>query len=159
MELDFFDKYCWYRIFRPFIANLHSFKGLRSKTTPCSRLSMAKLYWPCWRHMTLKTIPCSAAHNLVWAKISDLKGLLIVESVLSLSSWFTGTPLKNLETNNSNTISLQDQKPQLAEGIQLAIYKRGRAGTRADREQIWQVARAGLERGTAGLRVREKLES
>ena len=31
MELDFLDKYCWYHIFRPFIANLHSFKGLRSK--------------------------------------------------------------------------------------------------------------------------------
>ena len=34
MELDFLDKYCWYHIFRPFIANLHSFKGLRSKKTP-----------------------------------------------------------------------------------------------------------------------------
>ena len=31
------------------------------------------------------------------------KGLFIVESALSLSSQFTGTPLKYLETNNSNT--------------------------------------------------------
>ena len=31
------------------------------------------------------------------------KRLFIVESALSLSSYFTGTPLKYLETNNSNT--------------------------------------------------------
>ena len=30
-------------------------------------------------------------------------GLVLVESVLSLSSWFTSTPLKYFETNNSNT--------------------------------------------------------
>ena len=45
-------------------------------------------------------------------------------------------------------------KTQLAGGNQLAIYKRGRRiWTRDDREQIQQVARAGLETGTAWLRV------
>ena len=32
-----------------------------------------------------------------------LKACFIVEGALSLSSWFTGTSLKYLETNNSNT--------------------------------------------------------
>ena len=31
------------------------------------------------------------------------KGLFIVESALNISIKFTGTPLKYLETNNSNT--------------------------------------------------------
>ena len=35
------------------------------------------------------------------------KGVFIVESALSLSTQFSDTPLKYLETNNSNT-TLQD---------------------------------------------------
>ena len=51
--------------------------------------------------------------------------MFIVESALSLSSWFTGTPLKYLETNNFKYYKT-GLRSQLAGGNQLAIYKRGR---------------------------------
>ena len=67
------------------------------------------------------------------------QGFFIVESALSLSSWFTGPALKYLETNNSNT-NITGLKTQLAGGNQLAIYKRGREfelGTTEHKSSKW----------------------
>ena len=84
--------------------------------------------------------------------------LLVIQSALQ--------SVNTKKTNNSNT-TWQDLKAQLTGGNQLVIYKSGwrfelgmtenkssRIWTRDDWEQIQQVARAGLEPGTAGLQVR-----
>ena len=77
-------KYCWYLICGQFIANVHSFKGFRSKETPCSRLNSEIILTVFKTHDTA-TIPSSAAYNHL-SQNKRLKGLLIVESALSLSN-------------------------------------------------------------------------
>ena len=104
-----------------------------------------------YTHVLNKILPLIKIINIITCILYyTLKGLVIVESALSLSSQFTGS-LVTKQINYSKTTS-QNYKPQLVGGNQLAIYKRGRV---YNQEQIQQVATAGLEPRTAGFRVQQ----
>lgn len=67
----------------------------------------------------------------------------------------TGTPLKYLETNNSNTRHNRFLKnPTGSRQSDGYLQAWARIWTRDNQEQIKQVAKSGLEPWTAGLRVR-----
>ena len=87
-------------------------------------------------------------------KSLKFQDFFIVESALSLSSWFTGPALKYLETNNSNTNITGLKKPTGRRQPVGYLQAWPRIWTRDDGEQIQQVARVGFEPETAGLRVR-----
>ena len=77
----------------------------------------------------------------------------MVESALSLSSQFTDTQVKYLETKfKYNITGLKTPTGRRQPVGYLQVWPR--IWTRDNRVQIQQVATAGLEPGTAGLRVR-----
>ena len=71
-----------------------------------------------------------------------------MENVVSLSSSFTGARLWYVETNNSNPTLIKNPNWQEATSWLFTSVDED-----LSREQIQQVARAGLEPGTAGLLV------